>query len=994
MLKVSAWSLATKLSVSFCLVVFVLMAGVTAHSLRSAEESQLREERETLQDLAGTTAGRLDQLIIDSKQRVEVLSGDNELETMMSWPADRRMAAIHAMTSGSTDGDAALARSISEGIGDLYRSVKNEDDIQRFLGGVKNGEEVVFVTITDMAGRMVLRSSSVIEDKGRGLEPPAGSSLITPEQRKLRPYFVTAIGNPTRSYVGNVNHAQRPGAENSYVSFSHAIVDPTTGAPTGVVSFALDWSTIGALIRELAAHGEATHHEVYLVDRMGAILRPYRRDRSTDGTDYSFLEASGRNEALAKGDPSYEYPFGDARPSSVGDRGAGKLKAKLDAALALEREHGSDALPPWRDEQARLKDFTGVDEVDGRKLLLGFYPVRQSGQHGWHVVFADDHEAWEAAARAKHKEIFVAMIAALAVACAILIVLVRIVTRQTKELLRGTQALAAGSLETRIPVLSGDELGQLAASFNDMAGRLTEARDKIGDEKKRADEARDAAETANKAKSTFLASMSHELRTPLNAIIGYGEMLIEDAQDDGRDENAADLQKIVGAGKHLLGLINDILDLEKVAAGKMVVHCENVAVEEVVRDVTSTVKPLVEKNGNALAVTIEPGFGTIWADAQKLRQCLLNLLSNASKFTDKGTIALGVKHDGGRIAFAVTDTGIGMTPEQLGKLFQPFTQADSSTSRKYGGTGLGLALTKTFCEMMGGSIDVTSEMGRGSTFTIRLPISPAARPEAPAPPSVRPQQRPILVIDDDPATQELMARSLGKEGFPVVSALNGEEGLRLAKEIHPAAITLDIVMPGMDGLKVLEILEANPETRTIPVIIISMTDDRDRGFALGAAEFLTKPVDWDRLVSVLGRSGVVPSADPILIVEDDPANRELLRRMLEKAGWSVEEAENGQAAFERIEARRPSLVLLDLMMPRVDGFDLVARLRERADLRDIPVVIITAKDLTNDDRERITENVRTVLQKGKYSRDELLAYVRDLVSERAGRKKPATARVS
>ncbi len=871
--------------------------------------------------------------------------------------------------------------------------MKNEEDIQRFLGGVKNGEEIVFVTITDLEGRMVLRSSSEIQDKGRGLEPPPSSSLIKPEQRRLRPYFVTAVGNPTRSYVGNVNHAQRAGAENSYVSFSHAVVDPVTGVPTGVVSFALDWSTIGALIRELAARGETMHHEVYLVDRMGAILRPYRRDRS-DGAIYSFLESRGREEALAKSDPAYEYPFGDARPSSVGARGADELKAKLDAARAEEDGHEGDTLPPWRDERTRVTDFTAVASIDGHPLLLGFYPVRQSGPHGWHVVFADDNDAWVAAARAKHKEIFLAMVAALAVACTILIALVRIVTRQTKELLTGTQALAAGSLETRIPVLSGDELGQLAASFNDMAGRLKEARDKVGDEKKRADEARETAEAANKAKSTFLASMSHELRTPLNAIIGYGEMLIEDAQDDGRDENAADLQKIVGAGKHLLGLINDILDLEKVAAGKMTVHCENVAVDEVVRDVTSTVKPLVEKNGNTLAVNVAPGFTTIWADAQKLRQCLLNLLSNASKFTDKGTITLDVHHDGERIVFAVSDTGIGMTPEQMAKLFQPFAQADASTSRKYGGTGLGLALTKTFCEMMGGEVQVTSEIGRGSTFSVRLPVAPPARTETQPPPSVRSEQRPILVIDDDPATQELMGRSLRKEGFPVVSALSGDEGLRLARELQPAAITLDIVMPGMDGLKVLETLEADPETRGIPVIIISMTDDRDRGFALGAAEFLTKPVDWDRLVSVLGRSGVVPSTDPILIVEDDPANRELLRRMLEKAGWQVEEADNGQAALERIEAKRPSLVLLDLMMPRVDGFDLVARLRERADLRDIPVVIITAKDLTDDDRERMTENVRTVLQKGKYSRDELLAYVRDLVSEHARGRKPTSARVS
>ncbi len=520
-----------------------------------------------------------------------------------------------------------------------------------------------------------------------------------------------------------------------------------------------------------------------------------------------------------------------------------------------------------------------------------------------------------------------------------------------------------------------------------------------------AKQARESAEAANRTKSTFLANMSHELRTPLNAIIGYSEMLSEEAQDSGQTHMLPDLQKINVAGKHLLDLINAILDLSKIEAGKMDLYLETFDVKKMVSDVVSVIQPLVAKNGNTLQVNVPDDIGTMHADLTKVRQSLFNLLSNAAKFTEHGTITLsvGLTNDKGRttndatfvlghsssvIRLAVTDTGIGMTDEQREKLFEEFTQADASTSRKYGGTGLGLALSRRFCRMMGGDITVASQAGKGSTFTIVLPTqvtdakNAPEKIETPTEPLATSAKK-VVVIDDEPTARDLLHRLLRAEGFQVLTAGGGEEGLRLVKAIHPDLITLDVIMPGMDGWAVLTELKANPETADIPVIVLTILDDKNLGYTLGAADYLTKPIDRERLSNILARYRNANAQHHALVVEDDATTREMLTRVLQKENWRVATAENGRVALERLNEKIPQLLLLDLMMPEMDGFQFVAELRKNAEWKNIPVIVVTAKDLTADERAKLNGYVLSVLHKDAHTREELLAHVRALIHARA-----------
>jgi PAS domain S-box-containing protein len=526
-----------------------------------------------------------------------------------------------------------------------------------------------------------------------------------------------------------------------------------------------------------------------------------------------------------------------------------------------------------------------------------------------------------------------------------------------------------------VPVIADDARVALMGMYHDIS-ELTHARQE--------------AESANRAKSQFLANMSHELRTPLNAIIGYSEMLQEDAHDLSQESFIPDLAKINSAGKHLLALINDVLDLSKIEAGKMELFIEMFDIGAMLDDVATTIRPMVVKNRNELVLEHGLSLGEMTTDLVKVRQMLLNLLSNACKFTEDGAITLRAERrandHGDDIVFHVADSGIGMTPEQMTRLFESFSQAESSTARRYGGTGLGLAITRRFAEMMGGDVSVTSEAGKGSSFTIVVPARVELAKHAPSQPAGTGaalqgdgSAGTVLVIDDDPDARRLLRRLLATAGFHVEEAEDGASGLERARAIRPNAITLDVLMPRMDGWEVLKQLHADPTLADLPVIMVSVLGEQQLGLALGATEYLTKPIDRTQLRHILRRYAQAASNGPVLLVEDDPEMRRVLARALKKEGWQVREAENGHVALQRVAEERPSMILLDLVMPTMDGVEFITELRKTESYRSIPIVVVTAKDLTRAERKLLNGHVTDVLRKGAYSHDDLVRDIRMLV---------------
>jgi len=555
-----------------------------------------------------------------------------------------------------------------------------------------------------------------------------------------------------------------------------------------------------------------------------------------------------------------------------------------------------------------------------------------------------------------------------------------------------------------VPTAAGD----LVITYTDIT-ELANVEAEIAERRKAEEaliEATRDAESANRAKSEFLANMSHELRTPLNVIIGITEMLGEDAEADGLEDYAEPLSRVRRAGEHLLSLINDILDLSKIEAGKLEIHSESVEIAPLLRDVIASVRPLATKNGNALGLACPPGIGAVTTDPLRLRQVLLNIVGNACKFTKDGTIDVSAMREGDGpsaiVRFVVADTGIGISAEQQTKLFRRFAQAEPSTTKQYGGSGLGLAISDRLCRMMGGHIELDSVPGRGSTFTIMLPAAAAAG-ERPAVEPARLSEHAVvpgpdargrvLVIEDDPTAAELLERRLQEEGFEVVVTTDGSSGLRLARETKPAIITLDLGLPDVNGLDVLAALKADKDLADTPILVISVADEEKKCFALGASGYLVKPVDRKRLKALISHYTGRESAKRILVVEDHEDTRFLFRRLLEEHGMTVAEAGDGAEALAAMTEFSPDLVLLDLVLPGMDGFGFAEEIRRRAEWDEVPIIAVTAKELDRNHRQRLEARVEEVFFKGAYSPENLLAAIRQAVGDAApiGPRVPAAA---
>ncbi|MDH5230681.1 MAG: response regulator [Gammaproteobacteria bacterium] len=520
--------------------------------------------------------------------------------------------------------------------------------------------------------------------------------------------------------------------------------------------------------------------------------------------------------------------------------------------------------------------------------------------------------------------------------------------------------------------------------------------------------ANDRARAASRAKSGFLANMSHELRTPLNAVIGYAEILQEDIEELSPDECRNDLEKILISGKHLLSMINDILDLSKIEAGRMGLNLEYFRIDHMIEDVVNTIQHLAKKNDVELTVELNDNYSVMLADLTKVRQILFNLLSNAIKFSDHGEVQLECHVSGSDdseiVVFEVSDNGIGMTEEQINKLFNEYFQGDSTKSREWGGTGLGLMINQRFCQMMGGHIRVESEFKKGSKFIVSLPTNTAKLRFKDSPdgyivgPKVDPKlvrfapnddyasrRRAIsrvLVIDDDPNVRDLMERCLSREGFDVMSVDNGRDGIAAVESFQPDVITLDVLMPVMDGWSVLSELKDKNVTDQIPVIMLSMLDEYDMSYALGAADYLLKPIRRHTLVETVLKHLRDKKQHTILVVDDMEENRFMISRIMRDHGILVIEAENGADGLVKLADNDIDLILLDLVMPEMDGFQFSEKAKAHDEFKDIPIIVITAHDISSKDMKRLNGNVDRIYERDNMSFESMLVEINRMVAHR------------
>jgi signal transduction histidine kinase/CheY-like chemotaxis protein len=499
--------------------------------------------------------------------------------------------------------------------------------------------------------------------------------------------------------------------------------------------------------------------------------------------------------------------------------------------------------------------------------------------------------------------------------------------------------------------------------------------------------ARDEARDASDQKTKFFANMSHELRTPLNAILGYGEMLYEDCEDLGYDDLLPDLKKITSSGSHLLSLINNILDLSKIEAGKMELFVTSFEIESMVQTIKDVSEPLAAKNDNGFVINLEGALGSMSQDETKLRQCLTNFLSNGFKFTKNGTVTLDVKArmvgDIEFIDFAVIDTGAGMSPEGVAKVFEEYTQAERSTSANYGGTGLGLPISKKFAEMMGGDVIVTSEEGVGSVFTMSVPRECPEYNEDEVEGNVinlDEQDNLVVLVDDDVAMHDLIKRTISKLNLTLLGATNSEKGMELIREVKPKLILLDVLMPGRDGWSLLKECKTDKDLKDIPVIMISQLNQSNLAASLGANDYLTKPIDRSHFINTLKRIlGNDTKDKKVLVIDDDKDVRELLSRLLKDAGYRPIDARDGKEGLERTKDE-PALIILDLEMPRMDGFEFLDNyIKDVPEESRAPVLVFSGKDLTDVQEDLLKERVVGLVKKDDVSMDNLSKMIQGIV---------------